>query len=430
VTYIRTLLIGSIALSPTSLRAQPAKAPPALATASTDARTIEAPAPTGSYAVGRRFIVWTDSARPDPVDATRARELPVWIWYPAAPVSGAVPQPVLPAAWQARRIETLTAKLGPEVARAAASLPVHARADAPLAAGTSRFPILLFTPGLGWLPSDYSVLLEELASHGYVVVGLASPGFADVVRFDDGREVARTLGIGEKIGSDQAIVHADAAFVLGRVRALVEEPHGFLHGRVDLARVGTFGHSLGGTTALMLAARDPAVRAAVNIDGDPMGDVVAITPRQPLLLLSSESPTIAEAPPGGSAEHMTLVREGLERSEQRRTNDWLRISADAREAYRVRLLGTHHLNFEDAALASSWLSTPKERWMRVGPIDGAHGLAVTSEVVRAFFDAALGEGDAGRSLGALAGRVPEIRLESARESSSPISRAGASANSR
>ena len=413
-TYIRTLLLGSIALSSTSLRAQPAKAPPALASAVADARTIEAPAPTGSYAVGRRFMVWTDSARRDPVDTARARELPVWIWYPAAPAPGAVPQPVLPTAWQTRRIETLAAKLGPEVARAAASLPVHARADAPLAAGTSRFPILLFTPGLGWLPSDYSVLLEELASRGYVVVGLASPGFADVVRFDDGREVARRLGIGEKIGSDQAIVHADAAFVLGRVRALVGERSSFLHGRVDLARVGTFGHSLGGTTALMLAARDSAIRAAVNIDGDPMGDVVAITPRQPLLLLSSESPTIAEAPPGGSAERMTLVREGLERSEQRRTNDWLRISADAREAYRVRLLGTHHLNFEDAALASSWLSTPKERWMRVGPIDGARGLAVTAEVVRTFFDVIFRDDDEARSFGALAGRLPELRVESSR----------------
>ena len=413
-TYIRTLLLGSIALSSTSLRAQPAKAPPALASAVADARTIEAPAPTGSYAVGRRFMVWTDSARRDPVDTARARELPVWIWYPAAPAPGAVPQPVLPTAWQTRRIETLAAKLGPDVARAAASLPVHARADAPLAAGTSRFPILLFTPGLGWLPSDYSVLLEELASHGYVVVGLASPGFADVVRFDDGREVARRLGIGEKIGSDQAIVHADAAFVLGRVRALVGERSSFLHGRVDLARVGTFGHSLGGTTALMLAARDSAIRAAVNIDGDPMGDVVAITPRQPLLLLSSESPTIAEAPPGGPAERMTLVREGLERSEQRRTNDWLRISADAREAYRVRLLGTHHLNFEDAALASSWLSTPKERWMRVGPIDGARGLAVTAEVVRTFFDVIFRDDDEARSFGALSGRLPELRVESSR----------------
>ena len=413
-TYIRPLLIASIALSPTSLRAQPAKAPPALATASTDARTIEAPAPTGSYAVGRRFMVWTDSARRDPVDTARARELPVWIWYPAAPAPGAVPQPVLPTAWQTRRIETLAAKLGPDVARAAGSLPVHARADAPLAAGTSRFPILLFTPGLGWLPSDYSVLLEELASHGYVVVGLASPGFADVVRFDDGREVARRLGIGEKIGSDQAIVHADAAFVLGRVRALVEDRRSFLHDRVDITRIGAFGHSLGGTTALVLAARDSAIRAAVNIDGDPMGDVVGITPHQPLLLISSESPTIAEAPPGAPPERLELMRQGLERSEQRRTDDWLHISAEARRAYRMRVLGAHHLDFEDAALFSSWLTTPKERWMRVGPIDGARGLAVTAEVVRTFFDVIFRDDDEARSFGALAGRLPELRVESSR----------------
>jgi hypothetical protein len=77
----------------------------------------------------------------------------------------------------------------------------------------------------------------------------------------------------------------------------------------------------------------------------------------------------------------------------------------------VRVLGTRHLNFEDAELASSLLETPKERWMRVGPIDGARGLAVTAEVVRAFFDATLGGGDEDRALGELARRVPEIRVE-------------------
>jgi dienelactone hydrolase len=406
-------LIASVALSAGLLRAQPARSAPTPATSASEVRTIAAPALTGAYAVGRRYAFWTDSSRRDPTDTTRARELPVWIWYPAAPAAGDL-RPVLPPAWQARRIETLTSKLGPDVARAAASLPVHARADAPLSAGTSKLPVLLFTPGLGWLPSDYSVLLEDLASHGYVVVGLASPGFADVVRFDDGREVARTLGIGEKIGTDQSIVHADAAFVLSHLRTVAGDTHSFLHGRLDLGRIGAFGHSLGGTTALMLAAHDSTVRAAVNVDGDPMGDVVAITPRQPLLLLSSESPTIADAPPGNSPEHMRLVGEGLERSELRRTNDWLRISANARAAYRVRVLGTRHLNFEDAALASSWLTTPKERWMRVGPIDGARGLAVAAEAVREFFDVTLRDGGDASAFGARIARAPELRVESVR----------------
>ena len=403
-------LLILIALSSAPLRAQPARASSSIATSSVDARTIQAPALTGPYAVGRMSTVWTDSSRRDPVDSTRPREIPVWIWYPAAPAPNAELQPVLPPAWQARRIETLTAKLGPAVARAAGSLKVHARNAVPRLASTARHPLLLFTPGLGWLASDYSVLLEDLASHGYVIVGLASPGFADVVRFDDGREVVRTLGIGEKIGTDQTIVHADAAFVLHLIEEIADDPHSLLHSRVNVTKVGVLGHSLGGTTALMLAAHDSSIRAAVNIDGDPMGDVLGITPKQPLLLVSSESPTIAEAPPGGSSEHMELVRQGLERSELRRTNDWRRISASARAAYRVRVIGTRHLNFEDAALAASWLATPKERWMRVGPIDGARGLAVTAEVVRAFFDATLGRNDDG-SFEAIVRRVPEIRLE-------------------
>jgi pimeloyl-ACP methyl ester carboxylesterase len=414
VKHISTLIVSLIALSATVVRAQSSNAPVTLATSHEDARTLEAPAPTGSYAVGRMFMVWTDSSRRDPVDTTRPRELPVWIWYPAAHAPTTEREPALPPAWEARRIETLTPKLGPAVARAAGPLKVHARIAAPWQASASRRPVLLFTPGLGWLASDYSVLLEDLASHGYVVVGLASPGFADVVRFADGREVVRTLGIGEKIGTDQAIVHADAAFVLRRLRTLADDPHNLLHDRIDLERIGVFGHSLGGTTALMLAARDSTVHAAVNIDGDPMGDVVGIAPRQPLLLISSESPTIAEAPPGIPADRLELMRQGLERSEQRRTNDWLHNSASARRAYRVRVLGTHHLNFEDAALASAWLTTPKERWMRVGPIDGARGLAVTAEVVRAFFDVQFGRDDE-RSFDALTRRLPEIRLENGRE---------------
>jgi predicted dienelactone hydrolase len=372
---------------------------------------IVAPSPTGRYAVGRRFAVWTDSGRRDPVDAARAREVPVWIWYPVERTSSLDDLPALPPQWRERRIAALGAKLGQAVARAAGTLAVHARADAPFARDAHGLPVLLFTPGLGWLASDYSVMLEDLASHGYVVVGIASPGLADVVRFPDGRVVVRTLGIGEAIGADQAHVHADAAFVLGRVRMLADDPASFLHGRIDVGRTGAFGHSLGGTTSLVIAARDSGVRAAVNLDGDPMGDVVAVRPTQPLLLVSSENPTITEAPPGKPARFLELTREGLERSERRRTSDWLGIASGAREAWRVRILGTHHLNFEDAALASSMLVGPEQRWMRVGPIDGARGLAVATELVRGFFDHTLG---GGRSFLAVATKIPEVRVEGRR----------------
>jgi dienelactone hydrolase len=45
-------------------------------------------------------------------------------------------------------------------------------------------------------------------------------------------------------------------------------------GRIDLARLGVFGHSIGGATALLIAAGDTTIRGAIDIDGDAMGNVL------------------------------------------------------------------------------------------------------------------------------------------------------------
>jgi dienelactone hydrolase len=375
-----------------------------------------APVPTGPHAVGRRLATWIDHDRRDPTDGARPRELAVWIWYPAAVpmlAGDAAPEPSLPGSWGERRLETLEARLGANVAEALRELRVNARTDAPVVPGTSRMPVILFTPGLGWLPTDYSVLVEDLASHGYVVVGLAAPGFAEVVRMSDGREVRRTLGMGAAIGADQTHLFDDALFALRRIRGLDDDATGFLRDRLDRDRIGTLGHSIGGITSVVAAARNSSVRAAINIDGDPMAEAVDARPHQPLLLISSESPTIEEAPGRSSAEQMALMQQGLERSEKRRTNDWIRMSADAARSYRIRLTGSRHLNFTDAALASSVLVTPQERWMKMGPIAGDRGLTVTAALVRSFFALTLlGTGD-DALLRAPDLQVPEAILETA-----------------
>ena len=48
-------------------------------------------------------------------------------------------------------------------------------ADAPLAAGGAPHPVLVFAPGLGLAASDYTTIAEDLASHGYIVVGFDDP---------------------------------------------------------------------------------------------------------------------------------------------------------------------------------------------------------------------------------------------------------------
>lgn len=348
--------------------------------------------PSGQHEVGVRAMHWVDETRRDPADPGRARELMAWVWYPASEPGTPQTDGGLDPAWAALHEEVVAAKIGREGAELLRRRVLHATVDAPVINGASLLPVLLFMPGLGWLPPDYSALLEDLASHGYVVVAVAPTGLADVVRFPDGRVVRRSLGIGEKIGVDQLHAHDDARFALRQVRALHAGASGPFAGRLDLNRVGALGHSLGGTTSLALAAGDTTVRAALNLDGDPMGAVLEVRPRQPILLISSETPPMTEAPPSPSAEHAALTAAGLERSERRRTDDWRAISSASLDPGRVRIRGARHSNFLDAALVEALVTEPKSRWMRFGPIDGARGIRVATALTRDFFDRVLGEG--------------------------------------
>ena len=366
------------------------------------------PSLTGSYPVGRQSFELVDSSRRDPVDAARARVVVGWIWYPAAgaatAAAGAGLERALPGEWGDLRAAASAAKIGGAAAEAMRDIGVHVTTSAPWAPSVTRAPVVVFTPGNGWLATDYSVLLEDLASHGYVVIGVAPLGLADVVRLRDGRTIRKTLGVGAAIGEDQVHAHQDVRFLLSRLAWLDADPQAAWHHHLDLARVGAFGHSLGGTTALVAAATDTLVRAAVNLDGDAMGSVTEVRPRQPLLFVSSELPTMQEAPPAPDAKWTELTRQGLERSEHRRSAEWSSISSRASGATRIRLLGARHLNFTDAALVSAAIEGPQRRWMRWGPIDGERGLRITADLVRAFFDHTL----LGRPVDTLLVR-PELR---------------------
>lgn len=360
-----------------------------LAVASTLAAQATTVPPTGPHGVGRRSFTWVDSSRRDPADSTRPRTIPGWAWYPAIHAEGSRGELPLDSAWNDLRAAHSARKIGAAAAERMRTIRVHAASGAAWDPAVGRAPVLLFVPGNGWLPTDYSSLLEELASHGYVVIGITPTGLADVTRFADGRTVTKVLGNGGAIGVDQVHAHRDMLHVLASLRSMDADAASPLGGHLDLARIGTFGHSLGGTAALVAAARDTAVRAALNLDGDPMGDVVHVRPRQPILFVSHELPEMSEAPPAPDSAWTVLTRQGILRSEARRTGEWAAIASEAAWARRIRLLGFRHLDFTDATLASPLIVGPRLRWMRWGPIEGTRALRLASAVTRAFFDEAL-----------------------------------------
>jgi len=224
------------------------------------------PAPTGPLAVGRTSVVWHDAAR--------SRDLRIDIWYPAA-ATDAPPAPYLADLAAIEQtigtpaVKTAVRKAYDAIERRADQS--YALAAPPPAPGRHR--VLVFSHGFGESSQFYAALLEDLASCGYVVLGIEHPGdaFASVVNgrvipFDDAAwQQARATPDGAVAYQvAQVVVHsADLRFVIDRLRTQ-PLPLGL---DVERTRIGVFGHSLGGMAAAGVCTAEP-VAACANLDAD------------------------------------------------------------------------------------------------------------------------------------------------------------------
>ena len=130
-------------------------------------RETELPQPTGPFAVGRVTYDWKDA---------RHTELLAWIWYPAAPTQPSQPtSDYLPPSWRSavehQRGKLLTDFLTRDLSR----VRTHSLHDAEVSTQQPSYPVVLMRAGLSGLVTGYTSLAEDLASHGYVVVGFDAP---------------------------------------------------------------------------------------------------------------------------------------------------------------------------------------------------------------------------------------------------------------
>jgi dienelactone hydrolase len=174
-----------------------------------------------------------------------------------------------------------------------------------LADDGARYPVIVFSPGMGFLPIWYVPELEELASHGYVVVSISHPYSTRVTVFPDGRIVHSIDEAGSRALSEAtAKATSDAAFdpVVDRigsvwvadVRFVLDQMEQFnasdtlFANRLDLTRVGIFGHSFGGGVAAEAMYEDDRFDAAINMDGTLFGEVATNGIARPVMLMLSE----------------------------------------------------------------------------------------------------------------------------------------------
>ncbi|MDM5277584.1 acetylhydrolase [Paenibacillus silvae] len=236
--------------------------------------------PTGSFPVGTTTLFMEDVTRGEPAtdDPDDHRKLMVQIWYPAE-ASSEVPD--------ADYIENVPVVLSG--IREAMSLPpfllsqlryvkTHAYTDAKISSAQERFPLLLFSPGLTGFRNQNTFQVEELASQGYIVVGIDHPYDAAAVIYPDQTTALLKLeGLSgfEDYKTKMSYWVDDTKFVLDQIEAMSSSAKsGIFSAKVDMNQVGVFGHSFGGAAAAQMLMKDSRIQAALNMDGVLYGDSV------------------------------------------------------------------------------------------------------------------------------------------------------------
>jgi predicted dienelactone hydrolase len=65
------------------------------------------------------------------------------------------------------------------------------------------------------------------------------------------------------------------------------DPAGKFTGRLDMTRVGIFGHSFGGAQAAQFCSQDSRCKAGVDVDGAPHGSVIQAGINRPFMFLQT-----------------------------------------------------------------------------------------------------------------------------------------------
>jgi predicted dienelactone hydrolase len=172
--------------------------------------------------------------------------------------------------------------------------------------------VVLYSPGAADPRGWDSTLVDDLASHGYVVVTIDHTYEAPGVQFPDGSVrtsvlTPELLQQVEQAGTLQALMQkvidtrvADTRFVMDQLTTPGTLPPQ-LAAIADTGTIGMFGHSAGGFTAAETMHDDPRMLAGVNMDG-PMGNnqlesgtnlapVAADGLDRPLLLIGTQQNT-------------------------------------------------------------------------------------------------------------------------------------------
>ena len=391
---------------------------------------VDLPKPSGPYPVGVRDFALSDPSRTGMFqDAPeQPRKLSVRVWYPAETVDGYKVLPYfsrLEAQTTARGLGDAS-PLGPRFFPYLTYSDTQSHVDAPLRAGASNLPTVIFSHGYRGFKGQNTILMEHLASHGYIAYSVQHTYESSPTVFPDGdvsgmdpamlKSIEEYFAEVDRSGLPQDFVEvytspdfatrraaqltryriahesgqrlttfsaplwlADRIFVHDALeRGEVPAGVGDIVAASNLQATGQLGMSFGGSVAAAVCLVDTRCAAVVNIDGDERYQMLFNTNMPaPMLVLHSDYDFIVKNFPGGDDEAGQVITDfAYERHE----------TAGLRsDLYRLWIEEISHYSLSDFSIFIARNGNPIAT-RPFGRLDGRLVNRLANDVIRSFLD--------------------------------------------
>ncbi|KAJ8321903.1 hypothetical protein KUTeg_000374 [Tegillarca granosa] len=156
----------------------------------------------------------------------------------------------------------------------------------PLCPSNKKFPVVIFSHGLGGNRTSNSTMCCELASQGFIVASvehrLPSSTFTQVHHRAD--ECIRVLNVLSSLNDGDEVHNILGGNFDKNMKKQFRD-------RIDMLRVSVAGHSFGGATAVCTLSKDKRFRVGIILDAwmHPLDEDVYKNTTQPLLMLNMET---------------------------------------------------------------------------------------------------------------------------------------------
>jgi hypothetical protein len=227
--------------------------------------------------LGRIVRLLTDTKRKELLnDVDEKRKIIVSIFYPAHESFKGSRQAVYMDLFYPRadafikRFAGRKNKLGEQLSEDyLKSIKINTYNNAPISRSIAKYPVIIYSPGLGMDRDSLIYIIEKLVSQGYIVITVGHIYDSEFTIVPTGEIIHQTKNFDDASLEEKEqlvdIRKKDILFLIDELEGINNEDTSIL-GALDLNKLGVIGHSMGGAAVFKVAATDPRIKAVVLLD--------------------------------------------------------------------------------------------------------------------------------------------------------------------